>query len=144
MHDLFEEADVIFTYTAEMAVRDGELVDCRQSARWTYLNDRTSELVTQHFGPHLPVYLSRGLANTIEKAVDNKRSHNDPAGVLHDIFSMAFFGRFFHWQGRQEPTAPSWHRSFTVKITGIGRRSLVQLLAVVDGDGLFFLYPHER
>ena len=144
MPNLFEEADVIYTYTTDMALSDGLLIDCRQPAGWSYLNDRTTELVAQHFGPDLPVYLSRGLAATVEKAVDNKRAHNDVAGVLHDIFSMAFLGRFFNWQNLQETGASSWQKSFTVKITGIGRRSIVQLLAVVDGDGLFLLYPHER
>ena len=61
----------------------------------------------------------------IEKAVNNKKWHNDLDGVLHDIFWMSKMCA-------QELDATT--RLFKVKITGAGRKSLF-IFKVICGPG---------
>ncbi len=139
-----EEAQVISRSTVDDAVSDGTLIDCR-ARDWPYFDAATDSVVRQHFRDILPVYLSRGVAALIAKAVDNKRAGNDAAGVLHDIFMMAFLGRLATWiERRLAAGQDAATREFRVIIRGAGRRSNYDLVASVDADGLVFMFPGER
>jgi hypothetical protein len=99
-HEIFGE--VIYAYTRKQAIEDGYQV---------LLTDYHAKLARQA-GWKYPVYLTRGVWDLIEEAVEAKKHYNDMNGVLWNILYMARFGNDI-----TEDT-----RAFTVIITGTGRK----------------------
>jgi hypothetical protein len=94
--------EVIYAYTRKQAIADGYQV---------LLTDDHAKLARQA-GWKYPVYLTRGVWDLIEQAVEAKKHCNDLSGVLWDVLFMARFG-----SNISEDT-----RAFTVIITGCGRK----------------------
>ncbi len=89
-------------------------------------------MTRQHCGER-PVYLSRNLYSTIERAVTNRRAHNDWKGVWHDVLSMSLVA----WI----PVVDV--RGFDVIITGVGREWEHRLWVKDQPDGLYFMFPGD-
>lgn len=76
---MFENAEVIYTYTRKQAIEDG----------------MQSRLEGEHAqsakeaGYKYPVFITSGVLGLIEQAVNNKKYCNDFAGVLWDILYMS-------------------------------------------------------
>jgi hypothetical protein len=98
--DIF--GNVIYAYTRKQAIEDGYQV---------LLTDDYAKLARQA-GWKYPVYLTRGVWDLIEQAIEAKKQCNDMSGVLWDVLFMARFG--------QDITQDT--RAFTVIITGCGRK----------------------
>ena len=78
MTEIFGE--VISSYTRAQALEDGVLVDLSEM-----------DGAKGHF--KYPLACTTAVWVIIEKAVNNRKWHNDLAGVLHDICWMSRFGR---------------------------------------------------
>ena len=106
---LFTEADVISMYTRSQAIEDGEQVK---------LEGEQAAMARQLY--KYPVYLTNSVWTLVEKAVANKKHHNDLNGVLWDILWMST---------RYRPDGDTtW---FRVTITGTGRKRLFTMIAKV-------------
>jgi len=94
--------DIIYTYSRKQAVEDGFQVK---------LEGELADLARQVY--RYPVYITGTVWAIIEKAVANKKHHNDLKGVLWDILYMS-----------THASAPldEQTRHFNVYITGAGRR----------------------
>jgi hypothetical protein len=99
-HEVF--GPVIYAYTRKQAIEDGYQV---------LLTDEHAKLARQA-GWKYPVYLTRGVWDLIEQAVEAKQYCNDMSGVLWDVLFMARFGS----------NISEDIRAFTVIITGFGRK----------------------
>lgn len=136
MSSMIEEVfgEPIYQYTAEQAVEDGLLLDCRQ------IDGAAGEMFRKQYKGH-PVYLTAALADLIDKAVSNTKCYNDWAGVCWDVV----------WMSRGAVAAASRHaqrngfgrETFQVIITGTGRTRYHRLDVVVDGNGLTFCLEGE-
>jgi len=76
---MFENAEVIYSYTREQAIDDGYQVKLEND-----LADLGKEA-----GYKYPIYLTSGVWGLIDMAVKNKRHCNDLKGVLWDILYMS-------------------------------------------------------
>jgi hypothetical protein len=111
----WDDAEVISVYTRKQAIEDGVLVD---------LSAVAPDVCSQHF--KYPVACTAAVWSIIDKAVQNKKHHNDLNGVVHDILWMS---RKASW-GINPDT-----RHFGVIIKGAGRQSKFALKIVVSpGD----------
>lgn len=99
--------EVIYAYTRKQAIEDGFQV---------LLTEEHAQLAKEA-GWKYPVYLTRGVWNLVETAVDSERHCNDLAGVLWDILYMARFGK----------NISKDTRAFKVIITGCGKKRLYLL-----------------
>lgn len=105
---MFTEEDIIYVYSRKEAVEDGVQVDA-------CIGD-FAEVSKQHY-PNTPIYMSRELFDLIEKAVKNKKWHNDFKGVWHDILFMGGLARRAMKRHGKDHT----NTYFKVIITGTGR-----------------------
>ena len=105
---LFDEADLVSTYTRKQAVEDGQIVDL------TPLIPETAGVL---FGCTRAVYA------IVERAVANRRHCNDLAGVVWDLWTMARFAG----KGRE-----NW--LFRVIVKGAGKQSVYVLRAMLSAD----------
>lgn len=108
---VFDEAEVIHSYSRREALEDGFQVDAN-------IGD-FAEVSRSHF--KYPVFMTREVYSLIEKAVASKHG-NDFAGVWHDILYMS---KVYY-----KDIDPS-RRLFQVKITGAGRKSIFTMIAEV-------------
>ncbi len=128
--DIWQEADVISSYSRAQAIADGVLVDatCGDFA----------DVTRQHY--KVPVAMTAAVFAIIERAVKNPRWLNDYRGVWHDICWMSKRGAI----SRPDPSTVI----FQVIITGAGR-SKYHTLKEVAGPGdagelvVTFMLPHE-
>jgi len=108
-------AEVIFVYSRREALDDGVQVDAN-------IGD-LAEVSRQHY--KFPVYMTAGVFNLLERAVDNAEACNDFKGVWHDILWMS------HASGRA--VSPQ-RREFQVIITtGPGLKEHIYDLAAECG-----------
>jgi len=105
---MFEDAEIISSYSRAQAIEDGVLVDLTEKAKGYF---------------KFPVAFTSTLWSVVEKAVANEKYCNDIEGVLHDIF----------WQAKVKATSDPVIR-FAVIITGAGR-SKVFALKYICGPG---------
>lgn len=103
---LFTQEDVIYTYTRQQAIADGEqvLVDCELS---------------KEAGFSYPVYLTRSVWQLVQMAVTNKKYCNDTEGVLWDILWMSKLAIKRHALANKPLTDTI---GFTVIVTGAGQK----------------------
>jgi len=103
MSSLFDEADVIYTYSRAQAIEDGVLVDAT-------IGD-LAEVTRQHY--KYPVAMTAAVFALMEQAVNHPKWCNDYKGVWHDIL----------WMSRMFPVR-RWETGclFQVVITGTGRK----------------------
>jgi hypothetical protein len=133
----------IHTYTAQQAVEDGLLVDAHQ-------DPRLSEVTRQHLSS-TTCYLSAGLLALVERAVAHPKACNDFLGVWHDVLSLAKFfanrGRYSRARLAQarlpELLEPGEVLTFSVVITGTGRRRRHDLRVGFDGEAITICLPEE-
>lgn len=123
---MFENADLIHSYSRAQALADGELVDVTQHAKGYF---------------KVPVAVTRSVWEIIDRAVKNEKHLNDLNGVLHDVFHMA---RLAMQQTKEDQTTVA----FTVIIVGAGRKRNYRLFVNIGpGDKaepvLTFMQPHE-
>ena len=125
---IFDDADLIFAYTAEDAVADGVLINAREGD--------IAEVTGQHIRAELPVFISHGLHSLIQTAVDNPHAYNDWRGVWHDVLTM--------WRHavRRKPRDDCFI-AFEVHITGAGPNDEHRIFAILDGAGLTFMLPSD-
>ena len=76
---MFENAEVIYTYTRKQAIEDGMQVK---------LEGENADLVKEA-GYKYPVFITSGVLELIEKAVASEKDCNDFKGVLWDILYMS-------------------------------------------------------
>lgn len=107
--------DVIYSYTRAQALEDGVLVDLMQ--------DKMLEVCKQHY--KWPIACTAAVWAIVEAAVNNKRCHNDYAGVVHDMLWMSRTLR----RKVDESTV-----IFRVKIVGAGAKQLYDF-KMVCGPG---------
>lgn len=100
---MFEDAEVIYTYTRKQAIEDG---------MQTKLEGKHADLVKEA-GYKYPVFLTSGVLGLIEKAVNNEKFCNDFTGVLWDILYMS--------RAAGKPVNDRMTK-FEVIITGTGRQ----------------------
>lgn len=114
----------ISVYTREQAIEDGVLVDAA-------VGD-FAEVTEQHFGRDRGgVVMTAALFALIERAVNNKRAHNDFKGVWHDVL---FMGRPAAVHAIQTGAIAG----FKVIITGTGRKRLHMIYVAFDGEALTY------
>lgn len=101
---LFTPDDIVYSYTREQAVEDGEQV---------LLTGELAQMARQLY--KFPVYLTRSVWALVEMATSDKRYHNDVPGVIWDILWMS---RHYCRKIDNQTT------QFQVTITGTGRRRL--------------------
>ena len=75
--------DIISSYSRAEAIADGVLIDAMTGV--------FESVSRQHY--KYPVAMTAGVFVLIEQAVNDKKYHNDFAGIWHDILSMAKQGR---------------------------------------------------
>ena len=73
------DSDLIFVYPRREALADGAQVDAN-------IGD-LAEVSRQHY--KFPVYMTAGVFDLLERAVNNTKAHNDFKGVWHDILFMS-------------------------------------------------------
>lgn len=100
---MFENAEIIHTYTRKEAIEDGYQ---------TKLEDENANLVKEA-GYKYPVFLTSGVLGLIEKAVASEKDCNDFTGVLWDILHMS--------RAAGQPVNDRMTK-FKVIITGTGRQ----------------------
>ncbi len=76
---MFENAEIIHTYTRKEAIEDGYQ---------TKLEGENAKLAKEA-GYKYPVFITSGVLGLIEKAVASKKDYNDFTGVLWDILYMS-------------------------------------------------------
>lgn len=119
MTALFDDADLISSYSREQAIADGVLVDANRGD--------LAEVTQQHY--KYPVALTAAVFSLMERAVNNKRWCNDYRGIWHDILWMSKRGAI----ARPDPSTVV----FKVIIRGAARQSVWTLKAVCGpGDDL--------
>lgn len=101
MEDLF--GPVIFSYTREQAVADGQQIKF----------DGELAALAAEAGWKFQVYMTDTVWNLVEMAVANKKHMNDLKGVLWDIFYMGAHG--------PAKMLDASTKQFQVIITGTGR-----------------------
>ena len=131
----FAGAEIIYRYTVEQAVADGELKDCLK------FDEAGAADVFRRAYRGNPVYMSNALHALVYSAVANPKWSNDFAGVYHDITWMAR-GAVAKAQ-RQAEKRGDGRATFVVIITGAGRVRNQRLDVVINGDGLTFLLEGE-
>jgi hypothetical protein len=98
---MFEDADIIYTYTRAQAHEDGVLVNLVPFA---------SDVCRQHY--KYPISCTNTVFALIEKAVRNERYCNDYAGIIHDML----------WMSKQYSRPNTDTVIFPCIIMGAGRR----------------------
>lgn len=124
---MFEDFEVIHSYTRKEAIEDGVLVDMNK-----YIPVNES-------GYKYPAACTAGVWNIIDQAVNNKKYGNDYKGIICDIFNISRIMPFKRWQTGA---------MFRVIITGIGNQKYhtLKLECGPDDDGkpcLTFMLPDE-
>lgn len=76
-----QEPEVIFVYTRQQAIEDGELADL-----WS-ISEEVKGMCQSLY--KYPVAVTRSIWAIIQEAVDNKEHHNDLNGVIWDILYMS-------------------------------------------------------
>ena len=128
--DLWNGADVIYSYTRAQAVEDGVLVDATTG--------NLAEVTRQHY--RHPVAMTASVFDLMTRAVEHPKHCNDYRGVWHDIL----------WMSRQNITRriDATCHLFKVYITGIGRQRWHELkIQCHPGDQgepvLTIMFPEE-
>ena len=129
---MFENAEIIYSYTRKQAIEDGYQVK---------LEGEQAQLAKEA-GYKYPVYMTSGVWGLTEQAINNEKHCNDLSGVLWDIFYMSrFTGKMLNDRLKE----------FTVIITGIGRKKYHTLYVecgATDIDDpapcLTFMLPEEN
>jgi len=129
---MFENAEIIYSYTQKQAIEDGLQVR---------LENEQAQLAKEA-GYKYPVYMTSGVWGLVERAINNKRCYNDLNGVLWDIFYMSrCAGKMLNDR----------IKTFQVIITGTGRtkkHTLYVECGPVDIDDpapcLTFMLPEEN
>lgn len=129
MGNIFEDFEVIHTYTRQQAIADGVLVDLTKMCP-----DVTSQLYK------CPVACTAAVWAIVEAAVNNQRYGNDYSGVIWDILWMSQRGIIKRLDDTQH--------LFQVIITGAGDEKYHTLKIVCHpGDNfepvLTIMLPHE-
>lgn len=124
--DNFDE-EPIYSYTRFQALQDGVLVDLNQ-----YIAVKDS-------GYRYPVACTAAVFEIIDRAVKNKKFHNDYSGVVWDILWMSRIAPLKKWKTGQ---------LFQVIINGAGKRTIYNFKIEVSGgdDGepvLTIMLPGE-
>ena len=126
---MFTKDDVIYTYTRKQAIEDGLQV----------LADRK---LSQEAGIKYPVYLTSGVVELINKAVNNPKYLNDFDGVLWDIYTI------FRFAAKNTRGNTLY---FKVIILGVGRKRYIDFIAEIgptDFDNpapaITIMLPEER
>lgn len=94
MQALFNNSEIIYAYTRQEALADGEQVLVNSN-------------ISREAGYKYPVYLTRSVHDLIVRSAENKRTATDYEGVLWDILWMSKFQK---------------KGFFTVIILGVGRK----------------------
>lgn len=110
---MFNEMNVISTYTRKDAIEDGILEDISE--------------IAQETGFTCPVAISQGVTYTVHKALINPKYQNDREGILWDILTMAK-SAIKNYEGDSNIL------SFKVIITGAGPRKYHDL-KLICGPG---------
>ena len=125
---LFEDADIISTYTRADAIEDGELVDVTEAARET--------------GFRYPIAITRAAWEdccswTDADAERKPRTHQDERGRLHDVLWMAFLAAKYSKYARvaYENAAIRHFDLYRVPVHGKGERPRRTTLKMVCGPG---------
>jgi len=112
---MFTNEELIFVYSRKEALADGVQVDAN-------IGD-LAEVTRQHY--KFPVYMTAGVFDLMEQAVNNAEACNDFKGVWHDILFMS------HAFSRE--VSPE-RREFQVIITtGPGLKEIIYDLAAECG-----------
>jgi hypothetical protein len=110
---MFTADDIIYTYTREQAIEDGELIDACSGV--------FAEITCQFF--KIPVAMTRAVFAIIERSVASRTHYNDYKGVWHDMMWLCFLAA--------RRTSAS-QLSFQVIITGAGRKRYHTFKAVIS------------
>lgn len=130
----FADAEIIYAYTTEDAVRDGVLFDARE------FDGEAGKIIRQRYHGSA-VYFTAGLRALVQKAVDHPRWCNDLAGVVWDIVMMS--SAAVNRAAQQAMREGSGRSAFVVIITGTGRVRNHRVIAAIDGNGLTFMLPGD-
>jgi len=122
-----DDKNIIYRYTRLQALQDGVLIDLNQ-----YIAQKDS-------GYRYPVACTSAVFEIIDRAVKNKKYHNDYSGVVWDIFWMSRIAPLKKWESG---------RLFQVIINGAGKRTIYNFKIEVSGgdDGepvLTIMLPDE-
>lgn len=98
------DKDIIFAYTRKQAIEDG-------------LQYELPKELTQQIYKY-PVYITSGVYDLVQKAIENKKFMNDYEGVIWDILNMSLYST----------KISETKQIFKVIITGVGRKRYHQLI----------------
>lgn len=97
------EPELIYKYTRLQALEDGVLVDVNQ---W---------IPVKESGYKYPIACTAAVFEIVDRAVKNKKFHNDYSGVMWDILWMSRVSPIRRWETGQ---------LFQVIINGAGRKTI--------------------
>lgn len=113
---IFEDTDVIYTYTRKQAIEDGYQVEVTGDVTKQFLKYR--------------VFMTEGVFETIQRAVNNEKYCNDFDGILHDIVWMAYL-KIKMMADRGTDTV-----YFKVIITGAGRKKYYNMVLQIGATDI--------
>lgn len=124
--------EVIYAYTRKQAIEDGYQMKLEGKDAQT----------AREVGYKYPVYLTTGIVDLMQKAIDNPRWANDWDGILWDIL----------WMSRANARPVNQQTNiFVVIITGIGRKRNHQMIIQVGptdiddpAPALTIMLPEEQ